>query len=199
MATVTDATTVKVKNLVDYGVGYRIDEDNVRRQFAPFEIKTLKAGELRKLNYSRGGHILLTHYLSVMNRDLAHEFGIDDDSYDNEYNWDVAKVDKVLLSQPIEVLQDALDFAPRGILELIKDRAIALKIDSMDKRHAISKALDIDLNGMINIQQMQEEADAEVAGEPKPKTRRAASTNSSSSTETKKRRTSKTATTEVAE
>lgn len=171
MAAVSDSTLVDVKNLVDYKVGYFIKEDNIRRQFNPQEVKKLKAGELRKLNYMRGGHVLLTDYLSVGNRDLAHEFGIDDDVFDNEYNWDVAKVDSVLTSEPIEVLQDAMDFAPNGIKELIKDRAVELKIDSMDKRQTISTSLGIDLNGMIDVQKIKEE-DADTAP-AKPKSRRA--------------------------
>lgn len=190
MATVTDSTNIRVKNLVNYKVGYTVDEDNVNRQFEPYEIKQIRAGELRKLNYTRGGHVMLTQYLSVMNRDLANEFGIDDDSFDNEYNWDAEKVDSVLTKEPIEVLQDALDFGPIGIKELIKDRAIELKIDSMDKRQAISEALGVDLNSMIDIQKMKEED--QIAPE-KPKTRRSnKSSSTGSSGSAKQRRTAKT-------
>lgn len=190
MATVTDSTNVKVKNLVDYKVGYTVDEDNVNRQFEPYEIKQIRAGELRKLNYTRGGHVMLTQYLSVMNRDLANEFGIDDDSFDNEYNWNAEKVDSVLTKEPIEVLQDALDFGPMGIKELIKNRAIELKIDSMDKRQAISEALGVDLNSMIDIQKMKEED--QIVPE-KPKTRRSnKSSSTGSSGSAKQRRTAKT-------
>lgn len=195
---IADSKEVPVKNLADYRVGYKIEEDNIRRQFSPYEIKNIKAGELRKLNYTRGGHIMLTEYLSVMNRELAKEFGVDDDSYDNEYNWDVQKVDSVLIQEPIEVLQDALDFAPNGIVELIKDRAIALKIDSMDKRLAISKAIGVDLGGMIDIQQMKEEEEA-AAPAAKPKTRRSSSSKNSSDEQPKRRRSAKAETPEVAE
>ena len=189
MAEIANSTKIKVKNLVDYNVGYKIEEDNVRRQFAPYEIKQIEAGELRKLNYTRGGHILLTEYLSVMNRNLADEFGVDSDSFDNEYNWDVNKVDSVLTSEPIEVLQDALDFAPKGVLELIKDRAIALKLDSMDKRQIISSALGIDLSSMIEVQKMNEEEDPD--SNAKPKTRRAAKNSENSSGGEKQRRAAK--------
>ena len=174
--TIADSTQVKVRNMVDYNVGYKIEEDNIRRQFSPHEVKTVTAGELRKLDYTRGGHVLLTSYLAVQNKSLAQEFGVDEDSYANEYNWDAAKVDQVLLSEPVEVLQDAMDFAPEGILQLIKDRAIALRLDSMDKRKVISDAMKIDLNGMIELAVKAESTETKSA--PK-KTRRASSSNSS--------------------
>lgn len=178
---IADSTQVKVRNMVDYNVGYKIEEDNVRRQFSPHEVKTVTAGELRKLDYTRGGHVLLTSYLAVQNKSLAQEFGVDEDSFANEYNWDAAKVDQVLLSEPVEVLQDAMDFAPEGILQLIKDRAIALRLDSMDKRKVISDAMKIDLNGMIELAIKAESTETKEA--PK-KTRRT----SSNSTATKTRR-----------
>ena len=117
----------------------------------------------------------------MQNKSLAQEFGVDEDSFANEYNWDAAKVDQVLLSEPVEVLQDAMDFAPEGILQLIKDRAIALRLDSMDKRKVISDAMKIDLNGMIELAIKAESTETKEA--PK-KTRRA----SSNSTATKTRR-----------
>lgn len=195
MNTVSDDTIVKVKNMADYRVGYTMKEENIRRIFEDGEIKQITAGELRKLNYKRGGHTMLTDYLCVMNKDLANEFGIDDDSFENEYNWDVARVDSVLKNEPLAVLQDALDFAPQGIIDLIKDRAIELKIDSMDKRQAISDALSIDLNGMIEIQKMKETELEGVA--EKPKARRASKAkNTSGSEQPKQRRTANTEPTE---
>ena len=182
---VPDSTQVKVRNMVDYTVGYRIEEDNVRRQFSPHEIKTVTAGELRKLDYTRGGHVLLTSYLAVQNKSLAEEFGIEEDVFSNEYNWDAARVDEVLLSEPIEILQDAMDFAPEGILQLIKDRAIALRLDSMDKRKVISDGMNIDLNNMIGLAEKAATDDKPAA--PK-KTRRSSASKSSASTQTKTRR-----------
>ena len=182
---VPDSTQVKVRNMVDYTVGYRIEEDNVRRQFSPHEVKTVTAGELRKLDYTRGGHVLLTSYLAVQNKSLAEEFGIEEDVFSNEYNWDAARVDEVLLSEPIEILQDAMDFAPEGILQLIKDRAIALRLDSMDKRKVISDGMNIDLNNMIGLA---EKATADDKPAAPKKTRRSSASKSSASTQTKTRR-----------
>ena len=133
--TVKDNAAIEVYNLTDHMVVYKIDEDHIRREFSPGETKKIMAKELRKLYYTPGGDILLQDFVSVKNPELASEFGVGSDII--EYKWTVEDIDKALLADPIEVLLDALDFAPEGIKEAIVDRAVALKINNMDKRQAI--------------------------------------------------------------
>lgn len=52
----------------------------------------------------------------------------------------------------INVLKDALDFAPLGIVETIIDRAVALRIPDNNKREAIHEMTKRDITGMINNQ-----------------------------------------------
>ncbi len=161
---VSDNTAVSVRNLVDHKVVYRIPEDNVRREFQGFEVKKIKAGELRKLNYQYGGHVLLNQYLNVGNPELAEEFGVSSDII--EYNWTEQDVDDVLLRKDIDVLLDALDFAPQGIVELIKDRAVALRINDLAKRKAIADKLGFDINNTIDMMEKAEAADKNDAKQP---------------------------------
>lgn len=157
MTTVRDDATIEVRNLVDYMVVYKIDEDHIRREFSPGEVKKVKAGELRKLYYTSGGGDLLKNFLSVKNAELASEFGVSSDTI--EYNWTVSDIDKALLTEPIEVLLDALDFAPDGIKETIVDRAVVLKINNMDKRKAILEKTGQDITQKINFKEALEEQD----------------------------------------
>lgn len=175
---VNDNTMVEVRNLVDHKVVYKIPEDNIRREFTGFEVKKIAAGELRKLNYQYGGRVLLRQYLNVRNSTLAKEFGIDCDEL-IEYNWTKEDVDKALLSDPIEVLMDALDFAPQGIIDLIKDRAIELRITDLAKRKAIMDATGCNITNTIEML----EATEEVKEEPPVKERRNKSNNSGSKSE----------------
>lgn len=168
---ITDNTSVDVRNLVDHKVVYRIPEDNVRREFQAFEVKKLKAGELRKLNYQYGGHVLLTQYLSVGNAELAKEFDVDCDEV-VEYNWTATDVDKVLMEGSLDALLDALDFAPKGIVELIKDRAIQLRIPDTNKRKAIADATGCDINNTIEMLDNAEAAAKEAEEKPQQKERR---------------------------
>lgn len=169
---ISDNTTVDVRNLVDHKVVYKIPEDNIRREFAGFEVKKIKAGELRKLNYRYGGRVLLHDYLNVGNPELAREFGIDCDEV-IEYNWGQAEVDNVLISGSLDELMDALDFAPQGIVELIKDRAVELRIPDISKRKAIMDATGFDINNTIEMLEAAEKADGSDVEDKPAKERRA--------------------------
>ena len=79
MAILNDNTLVPVRNLVDHKVVYVIPELNRRVVFEPFQEKKVSAGELRALNYTIGGEILLHHYLNVKSKDLRNEFNIPSD------------------------------------------------------------------------------------------------------------------------
>lgn len=162
---VSDDAIIEVRNLVDYMVVYRIDEDHIRREFAPGEVKKVTAIELRKLYYTPGGGDLLKNFLSVRNAELASEFGVSSDTI--EYNWTVSDIDKTLLVEPIEVLLDALDFAPDGIKETIVDRAVALKINNMDKRKAILEKTGQDITQKIDFKEALESQDNKQDSAPK--------------------------------
>lgn len=153
---VKDTAVIEVSNLVDHMVVYTIDEDHIRREFAPGEMKKIRAGELRKLYFTPGGDTLLQNFISVKNPDLAAEFGVSEDTV--EYNWTIKDVDRALLVEPIEVLLDALDFGPEGIKETIVDRAVMLKINSMDKRQAILDKTGQDITEKIKSKEMVEPA-----------------------------------------
>lgn len=74
-----DTTMVPVRNMVDHKVVYAIPELNRRVVFEPFQKKEVQAGELRALNYSTGGEVLLHNYLCVLSKDLRREFNIPKD------------------------------------------------------------------------------------------------------------------------
>lgn len=83
-------------------------------------------------------------------------------------------VDTVLKYGSLDALKDALDFAPRGIIELIVDRAVALKIPDNNKLTAIEEATGRNVATMIRL-------DTELAedkqNDEKPKGRRVNSDN----------------------
>lgn len=79
MAIVNDTTQVPVRNMVDHKVVYVIPEQNRRVVFEPFQEKKISAGELRALNYSTGGQVLLHNYLCVLSKDMRIEFNIPED------------------------------------------------------------------------------------------------------------------------
>ena len=168
--TITDEKLVPVRNLVDHTVVFCDDETHQRIAFNPFEIKKLKAGLLRKLNYSYGGNVLLQDYLSVRNKELAKEFGVSDDTI--EYNWTEKDVEELLLYGEEDALLDALDFGPQGIVDLIVDKATELKINDVSKRHIISDKTGVDINARIQNKEKLEKAVNKQDEAPKKTTRR---------------------------
>lgn len=147
----SDNDIVRVKNLTDSPVVYLIPEDHLRRVYREYEEKQISVGELRKVFYQPGGPVLLRDFLQIKDREVAIELGVDPEIFEHEYSWDKDKVDSVLLNENIDILHDALDFAPEGIIDLIVDRAIELQIPDINKRDLISKYTGKDITRMITI------------------------------------------------
>lgn len=147
---------VSVTNMVDNGVSYSIPEMNVSRHFNPFETKNLTADEIRSLNFKRGGRVLLRDFLCVKNDELKKELGIPTDI--PEYDYTAADIDRILLQEDDDVLRDTLDFAPEGIIELLKSRAFKLKIPDTNKRKIIFEMTGTDIDTQITLQEQAERA-----------------------------------------
>ena len=81
------------------------------------------------------------------NKNLAREFGVSDETV--EYNWTEQDVINALTTEPIDVLLDALDFGPEGIVQQLQTKAVELEIPDMDKREAIMKKTGFDISKMI--------------------------------------------------
>ena len=58
---------------------------------------------------------------------------------------------------PIEQLEDALDFAPQGIREMIVDYAVEWKIPDSNRRKVISKMMNVNIDEMIKFVETMEE------------------------------------------
>lgn len=193
---VADDETVVITNLLDHTTGYIVETSNgtVRRFLPAFASFKVKAEELRQLNYTLGGREILRNYIRVGNKSLAAEFGVDVDETP-EYNWTEKDVVDCLNSSDIDVLLDALDFAPEGIKQLIADKAVELEVPDVNKRKAISESLGVDIDGMIKNKHAYDEQEEE-----KPKTTRRRTTKSTSAaTKTRRKKTEPAATEEAAE
>ena len=166
---VQDTDKIKVRNLTSHYVIYRDEDAHIRIQFQPHQVREIEAGSLRKYFYSHGGQVILQNYLSVQNDELRREFEIEEDQV--EYNWDANKIKSVLLEEPIEVLEDALEFGPEGVKEELASQAVKLAIPDNNKREAISKALGVDITKKIELSNATQSEGQKPAGAA-PKRRR---------------------------
>lgn len=154
---VNDTDMINVRNMTDQIISYIIPETRVRRHFTAFESKMIEAKELRELWYIAGGSRLLQAYLCVENEELAAEFGVSKDSYNHEYSWTKKDIDDALLNQPIELLEDAFDFAPVGICETLVSEAIRLRIPDRNKHRLIEKITGRNISQMIEYEEKLDE------------------------------------------
>lgn len=175
MNKLTDDTLVSIRNMVNHKVVYVLPDWNRKVVFEPFQERKIPAGELRALHYTTGGYNLLHNYLCVENADLKAEFEIPEDQI--EYNWKLNDIKYLLLNNNslIESLQDALDFAPEGIREMIIDYAVIWKIPDSNKRKVISQMTGIDIDKQIEFSEL---VDDDAAKDTTPSQRRVKNTTS---------------------
>ena len=119
---IIEDTKYNVKNRSSSVVVYRIPELNLRREFAPGETKPIPFGELEKLTYQEGGRELLENFLQIIDEIPTKELNI---NREVEYDMSEADIQKLLLSDPLDNFLDALDFAPIGVIDLIKSMAVS--------------------------------------------------------------------------
>lgn len=128
-------TEVKVQNRDNGYVGYSIpDLNNLRRTYAPEEIKTVTVDELKKLSYLPGGMSILKDYLVILDEDVRKEILPD---VEPEYYLSKEGIKELLLNGSLDALLDCLDFAPSGVIELIKSMAVEMELNDVAKRKAI--------------------------------------------------------------
>jgi len=139
---------VDVRNLTDHKVSYEIPELNIKRSFNIGETKKLQVKEVKALFNIDGGEILVKDFLSVQNEELLDELFYKPEA---EYYWTKQDIEDVLLRGTVARLQDALEFAPEGIVEYIKSMAVSLQINDMAKRQAIQDATGFNINNAISL------------------------------------------------
>ena len=174
---------IKVKNRDNGTVGYTIPElGNLHRSFSKGETKEITMDELRKLSYISGGKLLLQDYLIVQNQDALRELLSDD--VEPEYYYGEEEIKKLLLTGSNDQLLDCLEFAPEGVIGLVKDLAVSLKINDISKRNIILEKTGFNVTNAITIN----EETIEGEGEEVKSSRRSAPVTVEKSDEAPKRR-----------
>lgn len=157
---------VWVKNRSDGTLSYKIPEIGVNREFGIGESKPVTADELRRLSFTPGGAVIIEHFLLINDEEVRSELMGDTAP---EYFYTDEEVDILLTDKgTIEQLEDALNFAPDGVIDLIKDRAFKLPCKDVDKRELIKEKTGFDVTKALEIDKISREAE-----EPKEPERKA--------------------------
>ena len=152
---------MKVKNRSASVSGYTIPDLNVRRRFAPGEVKDVPKEELEKLLYQPGGADMFYGNLQVSEEDLR---TLHADDQEPEYFYSEEDVKRVILHGSLDEFMDMIDFAPDGVLEIIKSQATALPMTDMNKAEAFKKKTGYDvMKAVSNLRAVQNDTESAVS------------------------------------
>lgn len=140
-------------------VVYSIPEDGIRREFMPGETKKIPYEELEKLAYQSGGRALMENFLQIVSEEATNELGIHTEP---EYYMDEAGVVKLLKEGTLDEFLDCLDFAPIGIIDLIKSYSVSLPLSDYNKRKALKEKTGFDVDKAIENEQAEKAEDKPV-------------------------------------
>ena len=131
-----------VKNRSASTVVYKIPEDGIRREFAPGETKKISFKELEKLSYQSGGRALMANFLQIREEKVTEELNINPE---NEYYMSEEQIVELLRNGSLEAFLDCLDYAPVGVIDLVKKFAVSLPLNDVEKRTALANKTGFDV------------------------------------------------------
>ena len=154
---------IKVRNRKKGSVGYSIPDLSINRLFRQDEIKELTMEELRKLSYIPGGKTLIDNYLLIENEEAIKELIGD---IEPEYNYTEKEIKWLLEYGSLDQLRDCLNFAPLGVIDILKNLAVELKVDNVSKRKIIEEKTGLNVSRAIEIKEEIEKDDNQEKIEP---------------------------------
>ena len=145
-----------VKNRSAGVVVYKIPELGVRRSFQAGEVKKISAEELDKLTYRPGGMALLANFLQIQDAEGIQQVGLRPEP---EYHMSEQDIVKLLKEGSLDEFLDCLDFAPRGVIDLIKKLSVALPLGDIAKRNALKDKTGFDCEAALKHEMESKEDD----------------------------------------
>ena len=140
---------VKVTNRSNGVVVYKIPEKNIRREFNPKETKLIDIEELKDISAQPGGRELVYHYLLTEENALIEALNVIPEP---EYFLTEAMIAGDWMDAcSLDEFKDALDFAPDGVKDLIKQYAVSKPLNDMNKRLAIKEQLHYDVTKVLEM------------------------------------------------
>lgn len=147
-----------VKNRSAGVATYKIPELGVRRSFQAGEIKKISAEELEKLTYRPGGMALLSNFLQIMEPEAIAKVGLNPQP---EYYMSEQDIVKLMKTGSLDEFLDCLDFAPPGVIDLIKKLSVSLPLNDIQKRQALKKKTGFDCDAALKHEMESKENDEE--------------------------------------
>lgn len=152
------STMYNVKNRSAGVAVYKIPELGIRRSFQPGEVKQISAEELEKLTYRPGGMAMLSNFLQIQSAEGLQRIGLNPQP---EYHMSEQDIAKMMVSGSLDEFLDCLDFAPPGVIDLIKKLSVSLPLGDISKRKALKEKTGFDCDAALKHVMEEKEDDGE--------------------------------------
>ena len=140
------STMFNVKNRSAGVAVYSIPELGINRSFQAGEVKQISAEELEKLTYVPGGMAILANFLQIMEEEGIQKVGLNPEP---EYRMSEQDIVKLLKTGSLDEFLDCLDFAPPGVIDLIKKLSVSLPLSDIQKRNALKTKTGFDCDAAL--------------------------------------------------
>ena len=166
---------VSVTNRNNGFTGYTIPDLNITRTFNIGETKKISLDELKQLQFVEGGDYLLKHCLIINDKNALEVLNMSD--VEPEYFYTEAEIKELLTNGSLDQLEDALNFAPEGVIEIIKSMAIKMELPDTRKRKIISDKTGLNIDNAIMVNEVMKEEHSDMTEKAETKVRKAAPIN----------------------
>ena len=146
----------RVKNRGASTVVYKIPEDGIRREFKPGQTLQISSEELEKLTYQPGGTLILSQFLQILDLEGIQKANI---KTEPEYHMSEADVSRLITSGSLDAFLDCLDFAPIGVIDLVKKLSVSIPMVDIQKRKALKEKTGFDVEAALKHQEEDREDD----------------------------------------
>ena len=164
------ADLVTVENRTAGKIVYQIPDRHIRRELAPRQTIRVPKEEIEALSYTAGGLDLIRNHLLVKDEQVLDELNI---HREPEYYMNADNVAKLIKEGTLNEFKDALDFAPDGVKDMIKDLSVQIPLNDFSKRQALKEMTGFDVDAAIQHDRENKMSDdGEEIAAPAPKVRR---------------------------
>ena len=125
---------------------YIIPGMNIRKDLAPGQSIRVPKEEIEALAYTNGGMDLIKNYLLVKDEETLDNLNV---HREPEYYMTADQVVRLLKEGSLDEFLDALDFAPEGVIDMIKDLSVQLPLNDVAKREALKNKTGYDIDTAI--------------------------------------------------
>ena len=169
MSNLTRDSKIKVTNRSNGTVILKVQDRHFRAELNPKETRLLNYGDILDVAAQPGGRNLIYNFLLIQDAEaLRQGLNVKEEP---EYWLTEEKIPSWMNTCSLDEFKDALQFAPQGVLDLIKKYAVSQPLNDMAKRIAIKDALQFDVT--LAITNNEKSGEDEAANAPSARRRSA--------------------------